>query len=125
MLYKSPYKYKSLVMISNFFQPEIQLYCEKCLRTHLDHVSELEGKKMFAICFSRDYGISDPLFIHLWTLFTAFILMQVKAGLDTPMFNYILPVLYKDVMISIIYQIYRKSFIELITLPAHYAMRVP
>ena len=33
----------------------------------------------------------DPLFPHLWTLSAAFVLMQVKTGFDTPIFNYILP----------------------------------
>ena len=51
--------------------------------------------------------------------------MQVKAGLDTPTFNYILPFLYKGGMISIIYHKYGKPFIEIIPLPASYAMSIP
>ena len=75
--------------------------------------------------FSNDYRISDPSFAHLWTLFMAFLLMQVKKGFDTPIFNYILPFLYKSGMISFIYHKYGKSFIEIISLPASYAMRTP
>ena len=35
-----------------------------------------------------------------------FLLMQVKAGFDTPIVNYILPFLYKNGVISIIYYKY-------------------
>ena len=48
------------------------------------------------ICFCVDYDISDPLFTHPWTLYTAFLLMLVKKGFDTPILNYILPFLYKS-----------------------------
>ena len=34
--------------------------------------------------FFTDYGILDPLFTHLWTLYMALLLMQVKAGFNTP-----------------------------------------
>ena len=73
------------------------------------------------ICFSIDYGISDPLFTYLWTFSTTFVLMQVKTGFDTPMFNYLLPFLYK--IISIIYHKYGKSITKIILLPASYAMK--
>ena len=72
-----------------------------------------------------DYGISDSSFTHLWTLSTAFVLMQVKTGFDTVIFNYNLPFLYKSEMISIIYHKYSKSFIKIILLLASYAMRIP
>ena len=42
---KSSHKYKRLVLISNFFQLEIELYCEKSFCTHLDHVSKVEANK--------------------------------------------------------------------------------
>ena len=58
--------------------------------------------------------MSDPLFTHLWTLSMAFVLMQVKTGFDTPIFNYILHFFFKSGMISVIYHIYSKSFIEII-----------
>ena len=47
------------------------------------------------ICFSADYDILEPLFIHLWALSTAFVLMQVKTGFDTPIFNCNYPVYTK------------------------------
>ena len=43
MVCKSPYKYKSLLLISNFFQLETQLYCEKGCRKQ--KVFEVEGNK--------------------------------------------------------------------------------
>ena len=33
------------VLISNFFQLEIELYCEKCLCTHFDYMSKVETNK--------------------------------------------------------------------------------
>ena len=77
------------------------------------------------IWFSLDYGISDPLFTHLWTLSTAFVLMQVKTGFNTHIFHYILPFLYKSGMTSIIYHNYDESFIETIPLTLSYAVRIP
>ena len=53
----------------------------------------------------------------------AFVLRHVKTGFDTPIFNYILPILYKSGMMSIIYYKYSKSFIEIIPLLVSYAMR--
>ena len=44
--------------------------------------------------------MSDPLFTCLWTLSTAFVVMQAKIGFDTHIFSYILPFFYS------------KSFIE-------------
>ena len=69
--------------------------------------------------------MSDPLFTHFWTLSMTFALMQVKTGFDTPIFNYILPFLYKSGMISIIYHKYGESFFEIIPLSVSYAMRIP
>ena len=77
------------------------------------------------IYFSIDYGMSDPLFTHLWTLSTAFALLQVKTGFDTQIFNYILPFLYKNKMISYIYHKYGDSCFEIIPLPVSYAMGIP
>ena len=51
--------------------------------------------------------------------------MQAKTGFDTPIFNYILPFLYKSQMISSIYHKYGKSIIEIILLLASYAMGIP
>ena len=68
--------------------------------------------------------MSDPLFTHLWALSMAFVLMQVKTGFDTPIFNYILPFFFKSGMILTIYHKYSKSFIENIPLPASYAIRI-
>ena len=45
MVCKSPYKYKSLALISDFFKLEIGLYREKRLCTQFDHVFEVEGNK--------------------------------------------------------------------------------
>ena len=53
-----------------------------------------------SICFSIDDGLSDPLFTHLLTLSTTFVLILVKRGFDTPIFW------YKSEMISIIYHKY-------------------
>ena len=84
---KSSHKHKSLILISNFFQLEIELYFERRLCTHFDKASEVEANKKVKIivfqmiCFSKEYGISDNLFIHLWTLSTNFFLMQVKKRL--------------------------------------------
>ena len=55
------------------------------------------------IYFSIDYDISDPLSTLLWTLSTTFVLLQVKTGFDTPIFNYNLLFLYKNRIISNIY----------------------
>ena len=33
------------MLISNFFQLELELYCEKHLRTHFDQVSEFEANE--------------------------------------------------------------------------------
>ena len=66
--------------------------------------------------------ISDPLFTHLWTLSTAFDLIQVKAGFDTLIFSYLLLFLYKSGIISIIYYQYGKSFIDIIPYSASYTM---
>ena len=41
-------------------------------------------------------GISDPSFTRLWTLSTDLALIQVNAGPDLPIFNFILPSLYKS-----------------------------
>ena len=71
------------------------------------------------------YGISHHFFAHLWTLSTAFVLMQVKIGFNTPIFNYMLTFLYQSEVILIIYHKYGKSIIEIILLPASYAMRIP
>ena len=58
MVCKSLYKYKSSVLISNFFQ----LYYEKRLRTHLDHVSEVLKQTK-----SENDSLSDHLFFYrLW-----------------------------------------------------------
>ena len=54
----------------------------------------------------------------------AFVLMQVKTGFDTPIFNYILPFLYKSGMISIIYRKYGEMFFEMIPLPTSFALRI-
>ena len=125
---KSPYKYKSLELISNLFQLESDLYCEK--RFFHSHWSRARGwskqkVKIIVTCFSIDYGISHPLFIHLWTLSTAFVLMLVKTGFDTPIFNRILAFLYKSEMISILHRKYNKSITEIILLPTLHAMRIP
>ena len=40
-------------------------------------------------------GILDPLFTHHWTLPTDFALMQVNAGSNLPISNYILPNSYE------------------------------
>ena len=45
MVCKSSYKSKRLVLISNFFQLEIEPYCEKRLRTHSDQVTEAEANE--------------------------------------------------------------------------------
>ena len=68
--------------------------------------------------------MSDPLFTHLWALSMAFVLMQVKTGFDTPIFNYILLIFVKIGMISTIYHKYNKSFIEIIPLPASDAIKI-
>ena len=47
--------------------------------------------------FSIDYDISDSLFTLLWTISTAFVMLQVKTGFDKAIFNYILPFLYKNI----------------------------
>ena len=47
--------------------------------------------------FSIDYDISDSLFTLLWTISTAFVMLQVKTGFDKAIFNYILPFLYKHI----------------------------
>ena len=77
------------------------------------------------ICFSTGYVISDPLFTFLWALSTVFVFMQVKAGFDTPIFNNILPFLYKSGMISIIYHKFSKSLTEIMPLSASYDIRIP
>ena len=77
------------------------------------------------VYFSVDYDISEPLFGYLWALSTTFVLMQVKTGFDIPIFNQILPCLYKIKTIPIIYHKYGKSIIEIIVRPASYAMRIP
>ena len=82
-------------------------------------------QKMKIIGFSIDYDITGPLFTHLWTLSTAFVLMQVKTGFDKLIFNYTLPFLHKSRMISIIYHKYGELFFEIIPLPLPYAMRIP
>ena len=68
--------------------------------------------------------MSDPLFTHLRTLSTAFVLMQVKTGFDTPIFKLYFTLFFKSGMISTIYHKYSKSFIENIPLPASYAIRI-
>ena len=50
----------------------------------------------------------DPLFIHLWTLSAAFVLMKVKTGFGTHICNYVLLFLYKSGMISTMNVIYHK-----------------
>ena len=55
----------------------------------------------------------------------AFVLMQVKAGFDKPIFNFNQPFLYKGGMISVIYHKYGQSFIEISLRPVTYAMRIP
>ena len=72
-----------------------------------------------------NYDISDPLFTHLWVLSTAFVLMQVKTGFATPIFNYIIPFLYKSEIKPIIYHKYGKSIIKIILLSASYATKIP
>ena len=58
MVCKSLYKYKSSVLISNFFQ----LYYEKRLCTHLDHVSEVLKQTK-----GENDSLSDHLFFYrLW-----------------------------------------------------------
>ena len=121
MVCKLPYESKYLVLISNFFQLEIELYCGKHLRTHFDQVeTRRENNILRYQCFSRDCSISDLLFTNLWTLSTAFVLIYVKTGFDAPILNYILPFLYQSGVISIIYYKYGKSFIEIIPLPVLY-----
>ena len=77
----------------------------------LGHVSKVEvNEKMKIIvfqiiCFSINYDISDLLFPHLWTLYTAFVLMQAKTGFDSPISNEILP---KSGMMLIIHHKYSK-----------------
>ena len=68
--------------------------------------------------------MSDPLFIHLRTLSTAFVLVLVKTGFDTPIFNYILPFSSKSGIISTIYLKHSKFFIENTLFPASYAMKI-
>ena len=78
-------------------------------------------------------SLLDHLFFNrLWHLRSfisklsmTFILMQVKTGFDTPMFNYILPFLCKSRMISIIYHKYGKSFFEIIPMTVPFALRTP
>ena len=41
--------------------------------------------------------------------------MQTKTGFDTPIFNYVLSFVYEIGMTSIIYHIFDKSFIEIIS----------
>ena len=44
---------------------------------------------------------------------------------DTPMSNYILPGFYKSGLISMMYNKYDKSFVEIIPLPASYGIATP
>ena len=70
-------------------------------------------------------GISDPSFTRLWTLSTDLALIQVNAGPDLPIFNFILPSLYKSRLILLIYKKYGKPFVGIIPLPACYGIRIP
>lgn len=81
-------------------------------------LKQIKSKKIVSQIFSFfiDHGISGPLLTHLWILPMALALMQVKAGFDTRIFNYILGFLSKDGMTSIIYNKYGKTFIEIIAL---------
>ena len=77
-------------------------------------------------CFknSTNTNISGPLFTHLWTLTTDFVLIQVNAGSDLHIFKFILPSLYESRLILLIYKKYGKSFVEIIPVQACYG-RIP
>ena len=74
------------------------------LCTHFDHVYEVEAKKNVRIivfqiiCYSIDYGKSDPLFSHLWILLRLSSWFKRKQGTHICIFNYILPFSYKSGM---------------------------
>ena len=70
-------------------------------------------------------GISDPLLNRLWTLTSDFALIQVNAGSDLPIFNFILSSLHENRLILLIYKKYGKSFVEIIPLPACCGVRMP
>ena len=58
---KLPYKFKSAMLISNFFQLEIEFYCEKHLRSHTLIIFEFEANKKWK------NGLSNHLFFYrLW-----------------------------------------------------------
>ena len=77
-------------------------------------------------CFKHftNTSISGPLFTHLWTLTTDFVLIQVNAGSDLHIFKFILPSLYESRLILLIYKKYGKSFVEIIPVQACYG-RIP
>ena len=121
MDWKSPYKDESLVLISNFFYWKLTFTV----------------RNVCALIWSRGYDWSKLKvkiivfhIIRLWHIrsfiypFAAFVLIQVKPGSDTPIFNYIFPSLYKSGIISTIYRKYSKLFIEIIRLPGCYGMSI-
>ena len=79
---------------------------------------KVETVDLQTIFFSIDYGLSHPLFNHLWKFSTDFFLKQVNTDSDTPLFNSILPSFYKSGSISKIYNKYGAPFIEIVPLPA-------
>ena len=114
------------MLISNLFQPEIALYCEKRLCTHFSH----------GVCGDLSYDLSDHLFFYrLWHI-RSFIHPSLdiiyRLSLDASenrlwyaQFQLYFTFLYKSRMILIIYHKYDKSFMENIPIPAFYSIRIP
>ena len=100
------------MVISNFFQLEIEL-------NHFDDASVVETNKKSNISdhlhFYRLWHIRSFIHSSLGIVYD-FRLNASKSRLDAPIFSY---------MILIIYRKCVKSNIEIIQLPASYAMRIP
>ena len=76
-----------------------------------DFISSVPQKLLY------NYGISNPLFTHLWKIFITFLLMQAKTGFLYHIKHYF--------TLFINYHKHGKSFIKIIQLPASYALRRP
>ena len=99
------------------------LFINYLIKETISHFSSPSLSTLKAI-FHQPYW-PYPLFTCLWMLTTDFVLIQVNAGSDLPIFNCILPSLCESRLILLIYKKYGKPFVEIIPLPACYGMRIP
>ena len=117
------------VLISNFFQLQIELYCEKCLYLLWLHVQGWNKQKVkISLSLSSVFLwtmacqiLYSPIFGHNLRLLSW---CNWKQALIHPHSDYILTFFFKSRMISTIYHKYSKSFIENILFPASYAIRI-